>query len=98
MNRDEVIARLKQVEPALREQGASALYLYGSHARNAAASRSDVDVFIDVDRANKFGFGQFMTIYAVLRNTLGVEVDYTTREGLVEFFRPEIEKEAVRVF
>ena len=64
MPRDEVIAKLKAVEPALRAHGAAALYLFGSYARNEAQPGSDVDVFIDKDRSRKFGFDEFMDIYS----------------------------------
>ncbi len=47
MKRDDVIARLKETEPALRAFGVEALYLFGSHARDEAGPESDVDVFID---------------------------------------------------
>ena len=50
MRRSEVIDRLKQAEPAIRELGASALYLFGSYARDEATTDSDIDVFIDKDR------------------------------------------------
>jgi hypothetical protein len=36
MRRDDVIARLKKTEPALRAFGVNALYLFGSHARDEA--------------------------------------------------------------
>ncbi len=98
MRRDQVITKLKAVEPAIRALGAHALYLYGSHARDEARPDSDVDVFIDKDPSRKLGFDEFMTIYFKLQETLGAEVGYTTREGLVEFFRPGIEREAIRVF
>ena len=98
MRRDQVISKLKAAEPAIRALGASALYLYGSHARDEARPNSDVDVFIDKDPARRFGFDEFMSIYFKLQETLGTEVGYTTREGLVEFYRPDIEREAIRVF
>ena len=98
MRRAEVIDRLKQAEPAIRALGAAALYLFGSHARDEADPDSDVDVFIDKDPARDFGFSEFMEIYFKLRETLGREVDYTTREGIVEFYRRDIEREAIRVF
>ncbi len=98
MRRNEVIAKLKEAEPAIRALGASALYLYGSHARDEAGPRSDVDVFIDKERSRKFGFDEFIGIYLTLRETLGTEVDYSTREGIVDFFRPNIEREAIRIF
>ena len=75
-----MIAKLKAVEPALRAHGAAALYLFGSYARNEAQPGSDVDVFIDKDRSRKFGFDEFMDIYFILRERLGVDVDYGTRE------------------
>ncbi len=98
MRRLEAIARLKQAEPALRAFGAASLYLFGSHARDEARPDSDVDVFIDKEPSRRFGFHEFMEIYLTLRKVLGVEVGYTTREGLVEFYRPDIEREAIRVF
>src|SRR5882757_3306452 len=44
MRRDEVLARLKEAEPALRGFGVGALYLFGSHARDEAKADSDLDV------------------------------------------------------
>ncbi len=98
MRRDEVIARLKEVEPAIRARGAQALYLFGSHARDQANADSDIDVFIDKNRSSKFGFDEFMDIYFLLREHLGDKVDYGTREGLSPALRAEIEREAIRVF
>jgi predicted nucleotidyltransferase len=98
MRRDEALARLKAAAPAIRSLGASALYLYGSHARDEARPDSDVDVFIDKDPRRPFGFDAFMDIYFKLQEALGTEVGYTTRDGLVGFYRPDIEREAIRVF
>jgi len=98
MRRDEVIARLKQAEPAIRARGARALYLFGSHARDEACVDSDVDVFIDKDTSRQFGFDEFMDIYSLLRGHLGDRVDYGTREGFSAALRAEIEREAILVF
>jgi uncharacterized protein len=98
MRRDEVIARLKEVEPALRSFGVAALYLFGSHARDEARADSDVDVFVDEDTTRKFGFDEFMDAYLVLEERFGGKVDYGTREGLHPLMRPQIEREAVQVF
>lgn len=98
MRRDEILARLKEAEPALRARGAAALYLFGSHARDEARPGSDVDVFIDKDASRKFGFDEYMDIYLLLQERLGENVDYGTREGLHPVLRPEIEREAIRVF
>jgi uncharacterized protein len=98
MRRDEVIFKLKAAEPAIRALGASALYLYGSHARDEARPDSDVDVFIDKNPGVDFGLHEFMGIYFKLQEVLGAGVGYTTRQGIVDFYRPDIEREAIRVF
>jgi len=98
MKREEVIAKLKETEPRLRAFGVTALYLFGSHARDEAGQDSDVDVFIDKDRSRPFGFDEFMDAYLLLRERVGSKLDYGTREGLHPTLRAEIEREAVRVF
>ena len=98
MRRDDVIAKLKEIEPVLRGFGVAALYLFGSHARDEASPDSDVDVFIDVAPGRAFGFTPFMDAYEVLKQAVGEKVDYGTRKGLHPLLRPDIEREAIRVF
>ena len=100
MRRQEVIAKLKEVEPALREFGVAALYLFGSHARDEAESGSDVDVFVDPAFDRDFGFLPFMAAYEILHKTFGdtVEIGYSTRTGLSPYILGDVEREAVRIF
>jgi predicted nucleotidyltransferase len=60
MRRDNIIAKLKAVEPALRATGLDALYLFGSIARDEGRAGSDVDVFVDPESDERFGFLQYM--------------------------------------
>jgi uncharacterized protein len=48
----------------------------------------------------RFGFLQYMDAYETIQKALGgsVAVGYSTRNGLSRYVRPEIEKEAIRVF
>ena len=100
MRSDDVIARLKQTEPVLRGLGISALYLFGSHARGEARADSDVDVFVDPESSGHFGFLQYMDAYEKIQKAIGEDValGYSTREGLSPYVRPDVEREAVRVF
>jgi uncharacterized protein len=70
MRRDEVIAKLKDTEPALWDFGVAALYLFGSHARDEAESSSDVDVFVDPAPDRDFGFLPFMDAYETIQRGL----------------------------
>jgi predicted nucleotidyltransferase len=98
MRRDDVITRLKEAEPALREFGVAALYLFGSHARDEASPDSDVDVFIDPASDRPFGFLPYMDAYEAIKQAVGPNVDYGTRNGLHPLLRPDIEREAVQIF
>jgi hypothetical protein len=99
MRRDEVIARLKETEPALKGLGVAALYLFGSHARDEARSDSDVDVFVDPAPDRTFGFLPFMDAYAAIQAFGGqVEIGYSTRTGLSPYILDDVEREAVRIF
>jgi uncharacterized protein len=100
MRRDQVIAKLKETEPALRGFGVAALYLFGSHARDEAKSGSDVDVFVDPAPERDFGFLAFMDAYQAIQNAFGeaVEIGYSTRSGLSPYILGDAEREAVRIF
>jgi uncharacterized protein len=98
MRRDEVIAKLKTAEPKLRELGVAALYLFGSHGRDEAGPDSDVDVFVDPVSTEAFGFIPFMDAYETIQRTVGHNLDYGTRAGLHPLLRPQIGREAVRIF
>jgi predicted nucleotidyltransferase len=100
MRRNDVIARLKGTESALRAVGVGALYLFGSHARDEASSDSDVDVFVDPAPNMDFGFLPFMKAYEALQEAFEhhVEIGYSTRAGLSPYVRPDVEREALRIF
>jgi predicted nucleotidyltransferase len=98
MRRDEIIAKLKAAEPALRGFGVAALYLFGSHARGDAQPDSDIDVFVDPAPGKAFGFLPFMDAFETIQHAVGQDVDYGTRKGLHPMLRADIEREAVRIF
>src|ERR1043165_4185874 len=100
MRRDDVIARLKETEPALRGFGGAALYLFGSHGRDEANTESDVDVFVDPASDDAFGFIPFMDTLETIQKAVGegVEVGYSTRDGLSKYIRADVEREAIRIF
>jgi len=100
MRLDDVISRLRKAEPALRASGVRALYLFGSHARDEARENSDVDVFVDPQTEEEFGFLNYMKAYAAIVDAVGphVDVGYSTRDGLSPHVRGTVEREATRIF
>ena len=100
MRRDEVIARLKNTEPALRAFGIASLYLFGSHARDEGKDTSDIDVFVDVAPDARFGLKPYMGVFRVIEDAFDhrVEIGYSTRNALSPYIRAEVEREALKVF
>jgi uncharacterized protein len=100
MRRNDIIAKLKEAEPALRARGVGALYLFGSMARDDAQADSDVDVFVDPNSDERFGFLAYMDVYDTIQKVIGsdTEVGYSTRAGLSPYIRANVEREAIRIF
>lgn len=98
MKRDDVIAKLKEQEAAIRALGVAHLHLYGSYARDEAGGDSDVDLFFDRDFGQKFGLIELARLQGFLAKILGTEVDIGTRTSLHPMLKPAIESKAMLVF
>ena len=97
MRRDEIIARIRKHAPAIKAEGATALYLFGSAARDEAGDESDIDVFVDVDPSCRFSLLNMSGIRLIIMDEIGREVDITERDALHPMLRDQILAEAVRV-
>jgi hypothetical protein len=98
MTRTEALKKLRGFAGALKERGATSLYLFGSTSRNEASRTSDLDLFLDYDPRSKFDVFDLVAVKRMLQDKLGVNVDLTTRGGLHPLIREKVEAEAVRVF
>jgi uncharacterized protein len=98
MRRDEIIARIRKHTDAIKAEGASALYLFGSAARDEADAASDIDVFVDVDPNSRFSLFNMSGIRLIIMDETGCDVDITTRDALHPRLRERILAEAVQVF
>ena len=98
MTREEAIDALARHRDELRARGATALYLFGSTARDEAGAESDLDLFLDYDPQSKFSLLTLVQLQRLLQDRLGVRVDLTTRDSLHRLMRDQIERSAVRVF
>ena len=84
MDRGDVIARLQDHRQELEALGVRRMYLFGSVARDAAATRSDVDVMVDLDEGTKGRKPMFSAfdvggIQHALTRILGRDVDLVVR-------------------
>ncbi len=98
MTKADVLATLNREADAVKALGATALYLFGSTARQTATAQSDIDVFVDYDAQGKFSLVELVAIKQHLESRLGLRVDLTTRDSLDPLLRASIEASAERVF
>jgi predicted nucleotidyltransferase len=97
MRRDEIIARIRKHADAIRAEGATELYLFGSAARDQIGDNSDIDVFVYYDPNSRFSLLNMSGIRLIVMDELGREVDITTRNSLHPRLKHRILSEAVRV-
>jgi predicted nucleotidyltransferase len=98
MNRAALINVLKAYDAALRENGATGLFMFGSRAVGKERPDSDLDLFIDYDPQVKIPkLFRLMQIEESMSQALGIPVTITTREALHPLMRGRIEREAVRI-
>ena len=97
MTRDEIMARIRSRAGDIKALGASALFLFGSAARDELRDDSDIDVFIDREPGARFTFVELTDLLFLLEEEFGREVDLTTRGGLHPRLRDRIEASAARV-
>ena len=98
MDRTQLIQTLRRCDAALRENGATGLFIFGSRARGTERSDSDLDLFIDYDPDVRVpNIFRLMQLEERLSKALGIAVTITTRNALHPLMKDAIEQESVRV-
>jgi predicted nucleotidyltransferase len=97
VTRAEAIEKLNRSADRIHKLGATALYVFGSVARDELAPDSDVDIFIDYDPDGPFSFVELIRLQRLLAQILERDVDLTTRAGLHPVLKEEIERSSIRV-
>jgi uncharacterized protein len=99
MDRDEIIAKLREHAPELKAAGIVHLFLHGSYARGTAIrGSSDVDVIAEFDARRRLSLVDMVAIENRLADLLGVPVDLSPAKTLKEPVRDKAKREAVLAF
>jgi uncharacterized protein len=98
MDRPALIEILRKYDAALRENGATGLFIFGSRARGTHRPDSDLDLFIDYNPAARIpNMFRLMQLEEEISQALGIPVTITTRNALHPLMKDRIERDAVRV-
>jgi len=105
MTRQELLHKLSQLKPKLREKGFEILGIFGSYAREEQIPDSDVGILYILSEPKRFrkiygGFGAFTKIRQTkeyLQDQLGAKVDFVDRSSLTRTGKKYILKDLVNV-
>jgi predicted nucleotidyltransferase len=96
VRREEAIASIRPHLPELRRRfGVRQLAVFGSVARDEAATESDVDVLVEFNEPTTFD--GYFGVKEALEAILGTRVDLATPAMLKPRVKQEVEREGVRV-
>lgn len=97
MKRDDVLEKIRPLEPELKRLGFAKLYLFGSALRSSAEAR-DVDLLYEAEGTLRPGFHELADAWDRLEELLGKPVDLVDRKLLHRRIRPRVENEMVEIY
>ncbi|HZV48099.1 MAG TPA: nucleotidyltransferase family protein [Thermodesulfovibrionales bacterium] len=96
MNKEQIIAILKENRDRLRSFHVRAFYLFGSVVRGDEKKTSDIDLLVEFEPDARIGLFEFSHLRRMLTEMLGCEVDLATPEALHKAVKGRIMEEAIR--
>jgi len=98
MNRDEIITRLRENEPALRQRGVAHAALFGSRARGDQQPESDTDIMVEFDPAARITVFDYAGLKDYIADLFDGQVDVVNRDGLKPYVKPAATADAIYAF
>ena len=98
MRRNDIIAKLKEAEPALRARGILRAAVFGSVARGDDRPDSDIDIMIEVDPEAHITIFDYVALKEYVAGLFDGRVDVVSRDGLKPYVRPAATADAIYAF
>jgi predicted nucleotidyltransferase len=98
MSRDEILARLREIEPALRERGIAHAALFGSAARGDHGPDSDIDIMVEFAPDVILSVYEYVALKNYVADLFAAPVDVVNRAGLKPIIGPTITAQAIYAF
>jgi predicted nucleotidyltransferase len=98
ITREQIIARLRAIAPAIKAEGVTRLAIFGSRARGDARSDSDLDVLIDTTPRGTSPAFDFFKVLHLIEDATGLQIQISMRDLLKPRITERIAGDVVEVF
>ncbi|MGO4884990.1 MAG: nucleotidyltransferase family protein [Bryobacteraceae bacterium] len=98
MDREQIIARLRENEATLRKRGVAHAALFGSCARGDQRPDSDTDIMLEFDPAARITVFDYAGLKADIAALFDGRVDVVNRDGLKPYVKPAATTDAIYAF
>jgi predicted nucleotidyltransferase len=98
MRRDDVIARLKEAEPALRARGIRRAAVFGSVARGDDRPDSDIDILVEFEPGAEGTIYEYVRLKEFVANLFDGPVDVIDRDALKPHLRGPATRDTLYAF
>jgi predicted nucleotidyltransferase len=93
-----ILARLREVSPALKAEGVTKLSLFGSRLRGDARPDSDLDILVDTSPRNASPPFDFFKVLHIIEDATGLRAQISMRDLLKPRIVERIADDLVEVF
>ena len=98
MRRDDVIARLKEAEPALRARGIRRAAVFGSVARGEERPDSDIDILVEFEPGREGTIYDYVALKEFVASLFDGPVAVIDRAGLKPHLRAPSARDSIYAF
>jgi len=89
--------KIKSIQQYFSRQPVLKAYLFGSYVRGEADAKSDIDILVELDYAQRIGL-HFIRMQLDLEQLLQKNVDLVSAEGVSKYILPLIDAEKQLIY
>ena len=97
LDRDQLLARLRALQPAFVRAGIARMWLVGSRARGDNRPDSDIDLMVEIDETRKFSLLDLIGVKHIVEDEIGLPADMLMRRSLSPATASSTTRDAIKV-